>query len=119
MIKGIGTDIIEIARINKYIQNKNFVNKIYTKEEQKLYNGNNPESLAGNFACKEAIVKAFGTGFKGCKPTEIEILRSNNGKPYVNLYSNANEIFKSMGCNSILVSISHNKDNAVAFAIIE
>lgn len=118
MIKGIGTDIIEISRIIKTIDKQSFLDRIFTKAEQKLYHGVNPQTLAGNFAAKEAVAKALGTGFAGCSPVEIEILRNNKGKPYVNLYGSAKEIFDSMG-SQIYVSISHSKENALAFAVIE
>ena len=63
MIIGIGTDIIEISRIQKAVENKSFLSKIYTKSEQQLFHNCNYETLAGNFAAKEAVVKAMGTGF--------------------------------------------------------
>ncbi len=118
MVKGIGTDIIEIERIKNSIEKKNFLDKIFTKAEQKLYHGMNPQTLAGNFAAKEAVAKALGTGFAGCSPLEIEILRYENGSPYVNLYGNAKEILNNMG-GSVCISISHSKENAVAFAVID
>lgn len=118
MIKGIGTDIIEINRIIKSIEKQSFLDKIYTREEQKLYHRVNPQTLAGNFAAKEAVAKALGTGFAGCSPIEIEILRDSKGKPYVNLYGSALEVLNSLG-GKIFVSISHNKANAVAFAVID
>ena len=117
MIIGIGTDIIEISRIQKAVENKSFLSKIYTKSEQQLFR--NYETLAGNFAAKEAVVKAMGTGFKGCSPKEIEILRHESGKPYVVLHNKTKEIFDSINGGNILISISHSKENAVAFAVIE
>ena len=118
MIKGIGTDIIEIRRIAEAIDKKGFMDRIFTKEEQKLYHGINYQTLAGNFAAKEAVAKAFGTGFAGCSPIEIEVLRDENGKPYVKLYGNALERLNSMG-GCIHISISHSRENALAFAVID
>lgn len=118
MVKGIGTDIIEISRIMKTLDKQSFLDRIFTKAEQKLYHGVNPQTLAGNFAAKEAVAKALGTGFAGCSPVEIEVLRDNKGKPYVNLYGSAKEILDLMG-GQVYVSISHSKENAVAFAVIE
>lgn len=118
MIKGIGTDIIEISRIAKSLEKQSFLNKIFTETEQRLYHGINPQTLAGNFAAKEAVAKAFGTGFCGCSPLEIEILRDSKGKPYVNLYGNAKDILNSIG-KAVHISISHSKENAVAFAVID
>lgn len=118
MVKGIGTDIVEIERIKKAIEKKGFADKIFTKKEQQLYHCVNPQTLAGNFAAKEAIAKAFGTGFAGCSPIEIEVLRDNYGKPYVNLYGGAKDIINSIG-GTVCITISHSKDNAVAFAVID
>ncbi|MDO4301360.1 MAG: holo-ACP synthase [Clostridia bacterium] len=118
MVKGIGTDIIEIDRIKKTIDKQSFLDKIFTKTEQKLYHGVNPQTLAGNFAAKEAVAKALGTGFAGCSPIEIEVLRDLKGKPYVNLYGSAKDLLDSIG-GQVYISISHSKENAIAFAIIE
>ncbi len=119
MIKGIGTDIIELDRIKEAVKKQSFLDKIFTKEEQKLYHNINPQTLAGNFAVKEAVAKALGTGFAGCSPIEIEVLREQSGKPYVNLYGNTLEIFRHINGSNIHISISHNKTSAIAFAIIE
>lgn len=120
MVKGIGADIVEIDRITKSIAKESFLDRIFTKAEQNMYHGSNPQTLAGNFAAKEAIAKALGTGFKGCSPLEIEILRkTRTGEPYVILYSNARKIFDSMGGKNVFISISHSRDNAVAYALIE
>lgn len=119
MIKGIGTDIIEIDRIAKSIEKPSFVDTIFSELEQKLYHGTNPQTLAGNFAVKEAVAKAFGTGFKGCSPLEIEVLRKKSGQPYVVLNGNARKIYEELGGKKLLVSISHSKENVVAFVVIE
>lgn len=119
MIKGIGTDIIEIDRIKKSLEKQTFLDRIYTKAEQRLYHGNNPQTLAGNFAVKEAVAKALGCGFNGCSPLEIEVLRKLSGAPHINLYGNTKKIFDDMGCKNIFVSISHSKENAIAYVVIE
>lgn len=116
MIYGIGTDIIEIGRFNT--PTESFLNKVYTDEEIFMFRAK-PSSLAGNFAAKEAVAKALGTGFHGISPKEIEILRSSLGAPFVTLYGNALKLFNEMGCTSAYVSISHSKENACAFAVLE
>ena len=120
MIIGIGTDIIEINRIERAINsNKNFIKKVFTKKEIEMFNKRNMRSevIAGNFAAKEAISKALGTGIKGFSLVDIEILRDEFGKPIAHL-SNAIEkiINKEYRLN---ISISHNKTSAIAFAILE
>ena len=121
MINGIGTDIIEIERIKKAVSNENFLKKYFTQNEidfiEKL-NNKKFESYAGNFAAKEAVSKAFSLGFSKFFPIGIEVLRDENGKPYVVLHGEALRIFNENGYTSVLVSISHSKENAIAFAII-
>ena len=118
MIYGIGTDIVEIERISNACESKHFVERIYTAAEIEML-GERMESYAGNFAAKDAIAKAIGTGFRSFGMSDIEILRDELGKPYVNLYGNAKRILEDAGMTSIHVSISHHKTMAVALAIIE
>jgi holo-[acyl-carrier protein] synthase len=117
MIKGIGVDIIELDRFNEV--NQSFLDKLYTKAEQRLFHGNNYQTLAGNFAAKEAVAKALGTGFSGIAPIEIEVLRRPSGSPYVVLSGNARALLDSMGGGTIHISISHSKHSAVAMAVLE
>ena len=76
------------------------------------------ETIAGNFAAKEALSKALGTGFRGYSLKDIEILRDQLGKPIVNISKKAREKTGGRALN-INVSISHNKSNAIAFVIVE
>ena len=76
------------------------------------------EVIAGNFAAKEAVSKALGTGFRGFGVKDIEILRDELGKPVVNLNSNVYEILKRKDVN-IHLSISHNRTSAIAYAVME
>ena len=118
MIFGIGTDIIEMERIQKAISRKRFLDMVYTEEEQKLIAGR-VQKAAGNFAVKEAVVKAFGTGFRGISPKEIEVLRDEVGKPFVQCYGNAELFRKEHGITKIHVSISNLKEYAQAFVVLE
>lgn len=126
MIVGIGVDIIEIERVEKAIKNtKSFLDKIFTEKEKEYFysRGMNSEVIAGNFASKEAISKALGTGIRGFSFMDIEILRDELGKPMVFLHNDAKVIGnKLVGDNSLLnihLSISHNKSNAIAYAMLE
>ena len=118
MIIGVGTDISEISRVEKACEKQNFIEKCYTDKEIEFI-GSRAESLAGNFAVKEAVSKALGTGFRGFALRDIECLRDELGKPYVVLHGGALERFESIGGNKILVSISHSKSDAIAFVVIE
>ena len=120
MIIGIGTDIIEIDRIEKAINNnKNFLSKIFTDNEIELFRKRNMriEVIAGNFAVKEAISKAIGTGIRGFSLIDIEVLRDDLGKPIAYLNNNVEKIINRK--YRLNVSISHNKTSAVAFVILE
>lgn len=120
MILGIGTDIIEIERIEKAIlKNERFIEKVFSKEEIDMFKRRNMniEVIAGNFAAKEAISKAIGTGIRNFSLNEIEVLRDELGKPIVKLSKNIEEIIKKK--YRFNISISHNKTTAVSFAILE
>ena len=121
MIIGIGTDIIEIDRIEKAMERTSgFIQKSFTSNEIEYFNskGFKANIVAGNFAAKEAVSKALGTGFRGFGLKDIEILRDNLGKPIVQLSDKIYELIDTKGFN-MHVSISHSKDNAIAYAVME
>jgi len=108
MITGVGIDIIEIERIEKILNEKsNFLERNFTKNELKL--NKKTETVAGNFAAKEAFAKALGTGFRGFGLVDVEVLRDELGKPYI--------VFQGEQINAN-VSISHNRSTAVAVVIL-
>lgn len=118
MIFGIGMDMIEIERIQKACETQAFLSRVYTEEERRQA-GKNISRLAGDFAVKEAVAKAFGTGFRGFLPGDIEALRDENGKPYVNLYRGAEKAAAERGIEKLYVSISNTRDYAAAYVIAE
>ena len=118
MIKGIGTDIIEINRIENIIKNSKFLNRCFTANEIEYLKSKNPESTAGYFCAKEAVSKALGTGFSGFCIKDIEIIKKNSA-PYIILHNKAIDIANEKGIRNIHVSISHCRDYAVAFAVAE
>lgn len=118
MIFGIGTDLIEVARVKKACEKDSFLQKIFTPKEQELVKGN-AQRAAGNFAVKEAVVKAFGTGFGKIAPADIEVLREESGRPYVVLYGPAKEYQKMQQIEKIHVSISNTKEYATAYVVTE
>ena len=122
MIIGIGTDIIEIDRVNQAVErNQRFLTRYFTQAEVELFKKrkNNKSTIAANFADKEAVSKCFGTGIRNFALKDIEVLRDDLGKPYVQLYNNALKLKEDMGIKNLLVTISHSNDNAVAFAVAE
>ena len=122
MIRGVGTDIVQVGRIGTAIKRTPmFLEKVFTEEERKYFKSrnNNLETIAGNFAAKEAISKAMGTGIRGFGLLDIEILRSEMGQPIVNISDKVKECISIKEDYSIHVSISHTNENAIAFAIWE
>ncbi len=122
MINGIGVDIIEISRIKRAIErNANFINKMFSKNEIEYLKSRNmrAESVAGRFAAKEAVAKALGTGFRGFDFKDIEIDITTLGKPIVLLKGKAKKMDKRWGKYKIHLSISHSRENAIAYAILE
>ena len=118
MIYGIGTDLIEVERVKKAYAKESFRKKIYTEQEQQLI-AENAQRAAGNFAVKESVVKAFGTGFGRISASDIEVLRDAFGKPYVVLHGAAKEQAEAEQILHIHVSISNTKEYAVGYAVME
>ncbi|MDO4942852.1 MAG: holo-ACP synthase [Lachnospiraceae bacterium] len=118
MIIGVGTDVIEIKRMEKMCSGNRFPERIFHANEKELVAGY-PSKAAGNFAVKEAVVKVFATGFCGVEAYEIEVGREESGKPYVVLHGNAKKKAAQMNITKWHVSISNTKDIAIAFVIGE
>lgn len=121
MVVGIGTDIIEIDRIDKACKKDKFLHKVFTDNEIKYFIDRkwNIQSAAGIFCAKEAVSKALGTGISGFGWTDIEILRNQSGKPYVVLHKGAAEVLNSIQGDIVTLSISHCTKYAIAFALVE
>lgn len=118
MIIGIGVDLIEIDRVERAYQKVTFQNKYFTQKEIEFI-GTDYKKAAGNFAVKEAVAKMFGTGFRGFSPIDIEVLRDEQGKPYVNLHARAQELADKREIKKVHVSISNVKEYANAFVVGE
>jgi len=123
MVRGIGVDIIDIPRIKKVIGNDGkFVEKVFTEAEIRYCQAKFRKEIhyAARFAAKEAFFKALGTGWRnGMKWTEISIENDDLGKPEITLSGKTLENFEKNGMALINLSISHTKDYAVAFVVIE
>lgn len=117
-IIGLGTDIVEISRIEKAInKTEKFLTKVFTDKEIRYCESKKSrfESYAGRFCAKEAIAKAMGTGVRNFELTDIEVLNDDLGKPYVKLYGNLEPLLKN---KELMITISHCKEYATATAII-
>ena len=118
MIVGIGTDMVENNRIKEACNREAFMKRCFTGQEQKLI-AENPEKASGNFAVKEAVSKAFGTGFRQIRLMDIEVLRDELGKPYVNLYGAAKALAEELRIGCIHVSISNTSLYTIAYVVAE
>ena len=121
MIIGVGVDIVQVDRIQKNIEKQKFIDKVYTEKEKEYLTKRqlNPQTAAGLFAAKEALSKTLGTGISGFSITDIEIVKDEFNKPEILLHNNALKISKDKGIDKINISISHEKDYAIAFAVAE
>ena len=118
---GIGVDIVSIDRIEKSLEKESFLKRVYGQKEIALFAAETKirtNSLAANFAAKEAFSKAMGTGVRGFDFDEVQILRDNLGAPYFEFCGRAKELVESKKLNC-KVSLSHEKDKAIAFVVIE
>jgi holo-[acyl-carrier protein] synthase len=124
MIAGIGVDIVDIARIQALLDRygERFLRRVFTGKETAyaMSGANTAERLAGRFAVKEAVMKAFGTGkSQGILWRDVETLRGRFGKPEVHLHGQAVRWMTQRGGGAVHVSITHDGGKAVAFVILE
>ena len=119
-IYGVGTDIVDIARIKKSIKNKKFINKIFSDKEIKKTKNKLDSYYAKRFAAKEAFSKALGTGIsEGISFNEISILNNDKGQPYIELIGKTKIIVnKKIKKRKIYLSLSDEKKYAIAIVII-
>ncbi|MAT50582.1 MAG: holo-ACP synthase [Porticoccaceae bacterium] len=122
MILGIGTDIVAIGRIADILQSRGerFARRILSDAELERYHrGPDPVAyLAKRFAGKEAVSKAFGTGIGAIGWHDIEIVTAPDGAPRVLCHRQAKVRMKALGGNEVWISLSDERDFAVAFAIL-
>lgn len=120
-IYGIGTDLVDIERLDKKLSKPAFVELIFTPLEIDycLSRKHSEESFAARFAAKEAYMKALGSGWtKEANFKEIEIINGNQGKPSILLHGASKIHFEKSHLREIFVSLSHTKTSASAFVII-
>lgn len=123
MIYGIGTDIIEVGRIQKAMErNANFGERIYTSGEIAYCEPmkNKYQHYAVRFSAKEAFLKAIGTGWRlGISFCDIDVYHDSYGKPLIRLTGKAAEFSEREKISRIHVSLSHIKETACAVVVVE
>ncbi len=121
-IVGIGTDITECLRIARMIERygETFLRRVYTAGEIQYCHSRKEatQHFAGRWAAKEAVLKALGTGWRpGIAWHDVEIRPEPGGRPTVAVRGGAREAVEQAGIGQLLVSISHCRTHAVAYAI--
>jgi holo-[acyl-carrier protein] synthase len=121
-IIGIGTDIAECLRIARMIERHGelFINRVYTPGEISYCQSRAQatQHFTGRWAAKEAILKALGTGWRrGIAWRDIEIRNESSGQPVVAVRGGAKEIAEQLGITKLLVTISHCRTHATAYAV--
>lgn len=125
MVLGLGSDLIEISRIEESLQRygERFLHRVFTDSEiaycrRKMKHAG--ESFAARFAAKEAAAKALGTGIsRGISWREIEVRREPGERPTIFLSGRAAERATAMGVRRIHVTLTHSRDVAMAIAVAE
>jgi holo-[acyl-carrier protein] synthase len=114
----VGIDVIEIARIKRTVDDfgERFLRRIFTDRERERYGSRLPE-LAARFAAKEATSKALGTGIRGIRWREMEILANRRGKPLLILHGQAAARAAALGLIAFDVSLTHSRSEAMAFVV--
>jgi holo-[acyl-carrier protein] synthase len=122
VIRGLGTDIVEIVRIGEMIERHGelFLQRVYTEQEVAYCQKRaaSYQHFAGRWAAKEAVLKALGTGWaKGIAWRDIEVATLPSGQPRVLVHGAVKEISQQAGIAGFLVSISHCRSHATATAV--
>ena len=129
MIFGNGIDLVKVSRLEKWVNDRNMIERYFNEKEIKEadYDSLNErqksalcQHYAARFAAKEAFSKALGTGITGFDLRDVYIQNEESGRPYIVLEKSAQKVFneKCPGAK-VFVSLSHEKEYACANVIIE
>lgn len=128
MIIGIGTDLTALSRIESSVRRfgDTFLARVLTEKERAAMPGAGTSAfphipyIAGRFAAKEAASKALGTGLSGgIGLHDLEILSLESGRPELHLHGAARERARELGVARRHLSITHERDMAAAFVVLE
>lgn len=123
LLAGIGVDLCAVSRMERALERPGFLTRVFTPQERAYLDEKGrgrAQSAAAMFAAKEAVAKALGTGMSGGVCFDrIEVTHDALGAPGVRLYGAAQERLVALGGGRVLLSLSHEGDMAIAFAVIE
>ncbi len=114
----VGIDIIEIERVARVLDRhgERFLHRVYSERERERY-GRRVNELAARFAAKEATMKALGTGIRGVRWRDIEVLPNRRGKPILVLHETAKRRAALLGLTHFSVSLTHSRGDAMAVVV--
>jgi holo-[acyl-carrier protein] synthase len=118
-IVGLGVDICEIARMERALaRHATLRARVFTAEERAYCDSKArpAESYAGRFAAREAVIKALG-GYRGKRWQDIHVRRAPSGAPQIALEGNAKRRADDLGVERVLITFTHERSSAVAFAV--
>jgi len=123
VIFGVGTDIIEIARIEKMVaRGRPHLEAVFTDREIEYCAAKARESqhYAVRYAAKEAVLKALNTGWRdGLAFRDIEVVDDERGKPQILVHGQVKDLFERHHIQQTSVSLSHGREIAIAVIILE
>jgi holo-[acyl-carrier protein] synthase len=122
VITGIGLDIIHVSRMDKWRKTPGLLERFFHPDElsDAFSRGSVASlSLAARFAAKEAFGKALGRGLEGIVLKDIKVRNRHNGQPEIMVSGTALDAIKQSGAAKIHLSLTHEKDNAIAMVVLE
>ncbi|MCQ2361820.1 MAG: holo-ACP synthase [Acidaminococcaceae bacterium] len=122
MVKGVGCDLVTVARMEKAVQQTGFLTRVFTEKEIAYCESRGMQkiaSLSARFAAKEAVLKALGTGLRNGKLTDVEVIQDDLGQPGILLHGEIKKIADNKEIKNIQLSLSHEGGQALAMVVME
>ena len=121
MIIGIGSDLIDIRRVERVIERhgEQFLQRVYTEREIRFCQGRRRaiEQFAAHWAAKEAVMKALGVGLGAIDWYDVEVVRNDEGAPALVITGRAAELAADRGVSRWLLTLTHTSTMAEAIAV--
>jgi holo-[acyl-carrier protein] synthase len=122
MITGIGIDVAHVFRLERWLRIPGLLERYFHPEELSTAlsrGGGAALSLAARFAAKEAFGKALGTGLAGIVLKDIMVENQHNGRPEIRVFGSALAALERSGANRVFISLTHERDKAIALVVLE
>jgi holo-[acyl-carrier protein] synthase len=125
LILGVGVDLVPVSRMERILRSRwadRFIRRVFSPEEIRVCSAaaTPAQSYAARFAAKEALAKAFGTGFsRGVSPATVSVRGGERNRPEITLTGKGLAFARNLNVGSIYVSLTHTAETACAFVVIE